>query len=286
MARCSLRKHLAERFEAWELEALPCAFDVIGDIAVIRIPDVLKHRAEEIADAIMRINSHVKTVLNRVSPVSGDFRLRRLEWLMGEKKTETIHKEHGCLFKVDLEKCYFSPRLSFERTRIAGQVKPSEIVVNMFAGVGCFSIIIAKKSEAEKVYSIDINPWAIRYAEENVRLNRVEHIVKPVLGDAKNVVEERLQGTADRVLMPLPEKAYEYVDFAVKALKPDGGTIHYYDFTHAKRDEDPVEKVKKKICSKLRLFKADFEVYSGRTVRTVGPRWFQIVLDIRIDKKD
>jgi len=286
MARRSLRAHLSERLEAWELEILPCSYDIIGDIAIIKVSDALKHRSKEIAEIIMQVNGHVKTVLNQVSPVSGDFRLRRLEWVMGEKKTETIHKEHGCLFKIDLEKCYFSPRLSFERARIAGQVKPSEIVVNMFAGVGCFSILIAKKTEAERVYSIDINPWAIRYAEENIRLNRVEHIVKPMLGDSKKIIEKELEDVADRVLMPLPEKAYEYIDFAVEALKPSGGIIHYYDFTHAKRNENPIDKVKKKICDKLRFLKIDFEVYSGRVVRTVGPRWFQIVLDIRIDKKD
>jgi len=285
MAR-RLKEHLADRLEPWELEILPSSYDIIGDIAIIRISDELKHRAKEIAEAIMQINSHVKTVLNQISPVSGDLRLRQLEWIMGEKKTETIHREHGCLFKVDLEKCYFSPRLSFERARIASQVKPSEIVVNMFAGVGCFSILIAKKSRVKWVFSIDINPWAIKYAEENIMLNRVRHIVKPILGDAKEVIEEKLEGVADRVLMPLPEKAYEYIIFAVKALKPDGGIIHYYDFIHAGRNEDPVGKIEEKICDKLRFLGIDFEVYFGRTVRTVGPRWFQIALDIGINKKN
>jgi len=285
MAR-RLREHLAEMLEGGELKILPSSYDIIGDIAVIRIPDDLKHRAKEIAGAIMQINSHVHTVLNQVSPVSGDFRLRRLEWVMGEEKTETIHKEHGCLFKVDLEKCYFSPRLSFERVRIARQVRPSEIVVNMFAGVGCFSILIAKKSEAKKIYSIDINPYAIRYAKENVMLNRVEHAVKPMLGDAGSIIEEKLKGVADRVLMPLPEKAYEYIDFAVEALKPGMGIIHYYDFTHVGRGENPIDKVRERVSRKLRLLKVDFEVYFGRVVRTVGPRWFQIVLDITVNKKN
>jgi len=281
-----LREHLAGKFEDWELNLLQGSFDVVGDIAIVKIPDDLKHRAKEIAEAIMQSNSHIKTVLNQVSPVSGDFRLRRFELVMGEKKTETIHKEHGCLFKVDLEKCYFSPRLSFERARIARQVKPSEVVVNMFAGVGCFSIVIAKKSEARRAYSIDINPWAIKYAEENVRLNRVEHIVKPILGDAKRVIEEKLRNVSDRVLMPLPEKAYEYADFALMALKPSGGIIHYYDFVHAGKNENPVHKVEEKISHKFSLLGVDFEVYSGRIVRTIGPRWFQIVLDIKINKKD
>jgi len=281
-----LKEHLAGRLEPWELKVLPGSYDIVGDIAIIKIPDILEHRAKEIAEAIMQVNRHVETVLNQVSPVSGDFRLRRLEWVLGKKKTETIHKEHGCLFKVDLEKCYFSPRLSFERARIARQVKPSEIVINMFAGVGCFSIIIAKKSKARRIYSIDINPYAIRYAKENIMLNQVEHIVKSIQGDAKNVIEEKMEGIADRVLMPLPEKAYEYVDFALKALKPEGGIIHYYDFTHARRDENPIDKVREKICDKLHLLKMDFEVCFGRVVRTVGPRWFQIVLDIRINKKN
>ena len=278
-----LKEHLADKFEAWELKILPGSYDIVGDIAIVRIPEALRHRASEIAEAIIQINSHVRTVLNQISPVSGDFRLRRLEWIYGEKKTETIHREHGCLFKVDLEKCYFSPRLLFERSRIAEQVKPSETVINMFAGVGCFSIIIAKKSDVRRVYSIDINPWAIRYAEENVRLNRVEHIVKPILGDAKIVIEDKLKGLADRVLMPLPEKAYEYIDYAIIALKSEGGVVHYYDFVHAGRGEDPIQKVEERICRKLRLFKIDSEICFGRVVRTVGPRWFQIALDIKID---
>ena len=280
-----LREYLAGRLEDWELKILPGSYDIVGDIAVIRIPNDLRHRAKEIAKAIMEINRHVKTVLNQVSPVSGSFRLRRLEWIMGEKRTVTIHREYGCLFKVDLEKCYFSPRLSYERFRVAELVRPSETVINMFAGVGCFSILIAKRSKVDKVYSIDLNPWAIKYAIENIRLNGVEHIVEAILGDAKMIIEERFVETADRVLMPLPEKAYEYLDYAIEALKPNGGTIHYYDFIHAGKDEDPICKVKEKISRKLNKFGIDFKVEFGRIVRTVGPRWFQVVLDVRVNKR-
>jgi len=280
-----LREYLAGRLEDWELKILPGSYDIVGDIAVIRIPNDLRHRAKEIAKAIMEINRHVKTVLNQVSPVSGSFRLRRLEWIMGEKRTVTIHREYGCLFKVDLEKCYFSPRLSYERFRVAELVRPSETVINMFAGVGCFSILIAKRSRVDKVYSIDLNPWAIKYAIENIRLNGVEHIVEAILGDAKMIIEERFVETADRVLMPLPEKAYEYLDYAIEALKPNGGTIHYYDFIHAGKDEDPICKVKEKISRKLNKFGFDFKFEFGRIVRTVGPRWFQVVLDVRVNKR-
>ena len=91
----------------------------------------------------MQTHKRIKTVLRQASPVSGDFRLRKLEWIAGERKTETVHKEYGCILKVDLGKCYFSPRLSYERNRIAHQVQPGEVMVNMFAGVGSYSIVIA-----------------------------------------------------------------------------------------------------------------------------------------------
>jgi len=277
-----LRTVLAGKLEPWELKLVYASYDVVGDIAVIRVPDSLQHRREVIAEAIMQTHKRVKTVLCQTGPISGGFRLRKLEWVAGEKKTEVIHKEHGCVFKVDLEACYFSPRLSYERMRIARLALPDEVVVNMFAGVGCYSIIVAKHSKALKIYSVDVNPVAIQYMQENVKLNRVEERVVPVHGDAKKVIEERLRSVADRVLMPLPEKAYEYLDCALLALKPVGGWIHYYDFEHAKKDENPIEKIESKVRKKLQEFSVSFEVPFGRIVRGVGPNWFQIVLDIAV----
>ena len=118
-------------------------------------------------------------------------------------------------------------------SRIARLVKSGETVVNMFSGVGCFSIIIAKTVTQTKVFSIDVNPIAVQYMEENVRINRVYGKVIPLLGDSKDIINAKLQGKADRVLMPLPEKALEYLPYAVSALKKRGGWIHYYDFQHA-----------------------------------------------------
>jgi tRNA (guanine37-N1)-methyltransferase len=277
-----LRDELICRLEPWELKLIPASYDVVGDIAIIRVPESLEHRSGIVARAIMRIDKHVKTVLRQASPVSGNFRLREFEFVAGERKTETVHKEFGCLFKVDLRQSYFSPRLSHERMRIARQVEPFEFVVNMFAGVGCFSIFIAKHSRAVKVYSIDINAAAMYYHRENIRLNKVEGTVEPVLGDAKEIIEERLEGIADRVLMPLPERAYEYLECARSALKPRGGSIHYYGFEHADKGEDPIERMKKKVSQKLSHICSRFEIPSARIVRTTGPRWYQIVLDIRI----
>jgi tRNA (guanine37-N1)-methyltransferase len=277
-----LRTLLRGKLNPEELRVLYKSYDIIGDIAVIRVHEILKPKAPLVAEAVMKTHRRVKTVLLQTSPVLGDFRLRKLQWIVGEKKTETVHREFGCLFKVDLKQVYFSPRLSYERTRIAELVRPNEVVVNLFAGVGCFSIIMAKFSRVGKVYSIDINPVAVRYMKENVLLNKVGAQVIPILGDAKEIVEKRLRGVADRVLMPLPEKAYEYLDQALIVLKPSGGYIHYYAFEHATRDEDAVEKVKVKVSEKLRKLKAEFDMPFGRIVRTTGPNWYQVVIDIKI----
>jgi len=283
--RGGLKDYLARRLEPWEMRLLQRSYDVVGDIAVVRVPEALAHRTEEISEAVLRTNTHVKTVLRQTSPVSGECRLRELMWVAGERKTETIHKESGCSFKVDLEKCYFSPRLSYERMRIARQVRPQEVIVNMFAGVGCFSIIVAKHSKVSKVYSIDINPVANQYALENVRSNKVRHIVEPILGDSKDIVMSRLLNIADRVLMPLPERAFEYLEYAIAALKPDEGMVHYYDFTNAKRDEEPVGKVSRKAAGKMLSMNVGLEIPFGKVVRTTGPRWFQVVLDMLVRKK-
>ncbi|MEM2342396.1 MAG: class I SAM-dependent methyltransferase family protein [Candidatus Bathyarchaeia archaeon] len=282
----NLRDKLAGKLNPLELKMLYKSFDIVGDIAILKIHKKLESKGEIIADAVMQLNKNIKTVLCQTSPISGELRLRELKWLGGEKKTETIHKEHGCLFKVDLAKCYFSPRLSHERMRIARQVKPGEIIVNMFAGVGCFSIIIARYSRAEKIYSIDINPDAVHYMRLNTFMNKVDGIVKPMEGDAGEIIVSKLQNMADRVLMPLPEKAYHHLDYALMALKPSGGIIHYYDFEHAGRDEDPIPKVMRKVSEKLLNLDVKFEIPSARIVRTVGPRWYQVVLDIFITNKN
>jgi tRNA (guanine37-N1)-methyltransferase len=278
----SLKALLTNKLKPRNLKLLYKSYDIVGDIAIIRVPEPLKERSKIIAEAVMQTHNNIKAVWRQASAVSGDFRLRKLKWVAGENRTETLCREYGCLFKVDLEKCYFSPRLSYERMRIARQVQPGEVVLNMFAGVGCYSIDIAKHSEAEKIFSIEINPVAVRYMQENIILNKIEEKVVPVQGDAKKVIEERLQNVADRVLMPLPEKSYEYLDYALLALKPTEGWIHYYNSESAKKCEDPIEKIELKVSKKLRMLGVDFQVAFGRIVRTTGPNWYQVVLDMHV----
>lgn len=281
--RKRLKNALSNTLSTSELAHVYSSYDIVGDIAIIRLTDPLRKQKEVIAKTIMDIHKNVRTVLAQTGPIVGDLRLRRLEHVAGENKTTTFHKESGCIFHVDVKDCYFSPRLFYERMRIARQVKSGEVVVNMFAGVGCFSIIIAKHSDVANVYSIDINPVAVNYMHENIRLNRVYEKVVPLLGDAKEIIKKHLRYVANRVLMPLPEKALEYLPYALLTLKECGGWVHYYDFEHAAKNENAVEKVERKVAERLEDLSVDYDLLFGRIVRATGPRWYQVALDIKID---
>jgi len=237
-----LKTLLLEVLPPEEISHIYNSYDIVGDIAIIRLTGKSGRYSQIIADTIMKVHKNVRTVLAQTSPVHGDYRLRKLEHIAGEKRMTTIHRESGCLFSVDVDKCYFSPRLFYERMRIAKLVRDGETVVNMFAGVGCFSLVIAKHSNAAKIYSIDINPIAVQYMRENVKLNRAFGRVIPIEGDAKEIILKMLHGVADRVLMPLPEKALEHLPYALLALKECGGWIHYYDFEHAGKGETLLKK--------------------------------------------
>jgi tRNA (guanine37-N1)-methyltransferase len=260
------------------------SYDIIGDIAVVKSFGFSRRKLCKAAKRLMLDHKNVKTVLAQAGPVNGEYRLRQLTHLAGEDKRETLHKENGCLFAVNLEKCYFSPRLAYERRRIASLVQPGETVVNMFSGVGCFSIIIAKHALPERVYSVDINPAAYEFMVKNIRLNRLYGKVAPLLGDSKSIVKWHLERVADRVLLPLPDKALEYLPIAISALKPEGGWIHYYDFVHARKDEIPEEKVIKRIAERSCCEKAYLSFVNSRVVRSTGPNWYQVAVDIYVDR--
>lgn len=274
-----LKEVLKDKLTQSELNTLYAGFDIIGDIAVLKIPEPLEPKKHLIAEALLKAVRSVHTVLQQTTPVEGEYRLRGLEVLAGEPKFETTHREHGCLYKVDLRAAYFTPRLSAERLRVANQVREGEVVINMFAGVGPYSILIAKRVKEVKIYSIDSNPEAYRYMLENIRLNKVEHKVVPLLGDAAEIIRSALQQKADRVIMPLPEKALHYLPDAYSALKGGRGVIHYYEHTFYEADEDPLRKAVRHFEAKATF---GFNVRYAGVVRDVGPRLVQVVLDIEV----
>jgi len=262
------------------LASLPHAIDFVGDIAIIELSPELESHKKLLGEAILETHKRVSTVLAKSSPVEGVFRVRKFEVIAGQSKTETVHKEHGCTYHVDVAKTYFSPRLSHEHNRVASQVNEGETIVDMFAGVGTFSILIAKKHENVRAYAIDVNPEAIKYLEKNIVANRVQGKVIPILGDVRKVVKKQLVGVADRVIMNLPEKAVEYINVACKALKPEGGIMHYYEFAKA---PNPIETAKVRLTEAIKKTNRNIDrVLVAKTVRATAPFEWQIVVDAKI----
>jgi tRNA (guanine37-N1)-methyltransferase len=276
----NLIQNLANKLPPNLLTMLPQALDVIGDIAIIDIPQQLKSSEKIIGEAILQTHRNIKTVLAKASAISGTYRVREYDFIAGEQKTQTIHKEFGCQYLVDVAKAYFSPRLSHEHERVASLVQKAEIVVDLFAGVGPFSILIAKKNPKVKIYAVDLNPEAVELLKVNVRVNKVENRVMPVLGDAKQVASSKLIGVADQVIMNLPETAIEFVEAACQAIKPEGGIIHFYAFV---RSPDSIEnlKLRFKIGVESTGRKVEEFLYA-KSIRETAPFESQIVLDAKI----
>ncbi|HWQ48658.1 MAG TPA: class I SAM-dependent methyltransferase family protein [Methanosarcina sp.] len=252
------------------------AYEIVGDIALLEDPELDKQKASRIADALLRTQPNIKTVLKPLTHVIGEFRVREFEVFAGEQRTETIHREYGCRYKVDLARAYFTPRLSTERSRILSRVKEGDTVVDMFAGVGPYSILIAKNKKLSKVLAIDKNPDAVRYLRENIILNSAKNI-EAIEGDAREEAK-KFAGTADHVIMNLPHSAFEFLDSAVLLTKP-GGIIHYYGITP---EDDLFESSIELIREAAEKSGRKIEVLEKRVVRSYSPHQYNICIEVRI----
>ncbi len=274
-----LKKALESILSTNENEELISAFDQIGDIIIVRIPESLLSKKKIIGETLLNEVKIAKSVFYQTSAVEGDFRTRNLEILAGEDSTETEYKEFGCRFLVDVENAFFSPRLSTERERIANLIQDGEIMTNMFAGIGMFSIMAAKKKKCT-VFSLDINPIASKLCEKNIEMNKLAGKVISINGDASKIIEEQLMDKSDRTLMLLPERSDEFLESAINTTK-DGGIIHYYSHIHADKKSEAGKLSEEHY---LQVTPVKSEILFSKIVRAVGPRYYQTVVDVKISK--
>ena len=250
MTKKNLKFYLKDKLSEKELKLVPTSFDVVGDILIFsEFPEELIKKEKLIGKTILDIYHHIKTILKKTKKYSGKFRTPKLGIIAGEKRKITLHKENEVYVKLDVEKVYFSARMSSERKRIADLVNPDESVLVMFSGCGIYSLVIAKNSKCREAYGIEINPTAHKYAVENIKKNKLENKVKIFLGDVKKILP-RLNKKFDRVIMPLPKSGEDYLDLALKYIKKNG-TVHFYDFLHEGEFDRAHEKIMK-ACIKAR----------------------------------
>ena len=248
-------------------------YEVIGNIALLESDE---GDLETTAAALLKVHPHLRTVLSALSPVEGEFRTRRFTFVKGEDTTQTVHREYGCKYAIDMEKAYFTPRLATERSRVLEQVKDGEVIVDMFAGVGPFSILIAKNRPSCRVLAIDKNPEAVKFLRHNIELNAVNN-VEAVEGDAKEEAQRHI-GIADHILMNLPHTAQEFLDAAMIIAKP-GTVIHYYDITP---ESDLYSSSLSHIESAASKAGFAVELIATRIVRSYSPHQFNVCIEVRI----
>ena len=263
---------LEDELTAEEIENLKTSFDTIGDIVILEIPDELYDKRQIIGDAAYKFTKR-KAIYMKKSAIKGTIRIRDLEFLAGVDDSVTIHKEHGARLKLDVREVYFSPRLATERKRVMESVSDGEKILDMFCGIGPFPIVIAKNKNVE-IASVDINESAIKYLEENIKLNKLKGTIKPYCGDVREVAKS-FNCNFDRIIMNLPGLAYSFLDVAVHLIK-DGGTIHYYEFSNGyeqgiKRLEMACENAGKKV-----------EIKNCRKVKSISPDEWHVAIDGKV----
>ncbi len=250
------------------IDGIPSSYQIIGDIMLLK-PMKIKALGEKrkLASAILQLYPYIKTVCE-AKPIKGEFREPKIIRLAGNNLV-TTHKEHGILYKMDVSKVMFSKGNLFERKRIISQVKPNEIIADMFAGIGYFSLGIARK--AEKIYTIEKNKTAYKYLKENITLNKIKNII-PILADNRKV---KLENVADRIIMGYFPNTSRFLPAALKIAKKKC-IIHFHNsYRESELREKPLQDLK---------VLGDFRILDKKIVKSIGPRRYHVVIDVEINK--
>jgi len=259
-----------------ELKLVPSSFDIVGDILIFAdFPEELKKKERVVGDLFLKRLKNIRVVCRKTKQYSGVYRTPKLKIIAGARRKVATYRENNCVMRLDIEKCYFSPRLGNERKRIASLVKPEEKILVMFSGVAPYPLVISKNSKAKVIYGVEMNPVAHKFAEENVKLNNRKNI-KLLRGDVRTVVP-KIRVKFDRVLMPLPRGAENFLDLAISKLKKRG-MLHFYDFL----EQDKLEGAKTKVVEACDKARRKCKVINIVKCGQYGPRKLRICVDALI----
>ncbi|MCL7410715.1 MAG: class I SAM-dependent methyltransferase family protein [Methanosarcinaceae archaeon] len=269
----SLNERLRDIIPLDELKYVPSGWQIIGDIIIVSIPPEIDKRKTVIANALLEMYPRCKSVIQDFG-IEGQFREPIRQNIVGDK-TETIHKEHQCLFKMDVTKIMYSKGNLSERKRMS-KIDSGEVVVDMFAGIGYFSIPMAVHAKPKQIFSIELNPVSFSYLCENINLNHVENIIKPINGDCAEVTP---QGVADRVIMGYVGVTHHYLKQGIGAIKKSGGVLHYHETTPESLLFDrPVSRIK----DAARAIGREVEIMGCRRIKKYSPGVWHVVVDAKI----
>jgi len=249
-------------------------YDAIGNIAILKFPDSTKLREKKKqALKLLNENKSIETILEKIEKVSGRLRTIKTRLLAGKDTREALYKESGCFFKLNVETCYFSPRLSGERLEIAGKCSKKDKVLVLFAGVAPFSIIIAKLAGSQ-VVSVELGKECCKYARENVKLNKLNNI-KIIQGDVKKLSKLIQKEKFDKIVMPRPQLKETFLKYIWPFCKP-GTLVFYYDFGK------DVSKILKKIEQEAKKAKKKLKITGFRKAGDIAPYKYRWRIDFKV----
>lgn len=268
----SFAELLKDELSEEEIETLRTSFDTIGEIVILEIPDNLEDKKQIIGNAALEFTKR-RSVFMKKSAIKGTTRVRDLEFLSGIDDSVTIHKEHGARLKLDVREMYFSPRLATERKRVMESVSDGEKILDMFCGIGPFPIVIARNKNAD-ITAVDINESAIRYLNENIKMNKLKGRIETYTGDIA-VVSNAFKTKFDRIIMNLPGLAYTFLDLAVDLIEEDG-IINYYEFSDSY--DQGIKRLKNACLKKNKKV----EIINTRKVKSTSPGEWHVAIDGKV----
>ena len=252
-------------------------YDILGNIAILKFDRSIKVREKKrFADEFLRKNKSVKTVVEKTGKFTGRLRIQKTKYVAGEKTKEALYKENGCIFRFNVDSCYFSSRLASERLEIAKKIKKKENVLVMFGGIAVYAIVIAKLSKPRKVVSAEISKECNKYARINIKRNKVGSIVEIIQGDVKKkipLVKEKF----DRIIMPRPNLKDSFLDIAFKKIKAKG-IINYYGFYK----EIEVNKLRELIEQEAKKAKRKIKILRIKKAGDIAPYKFRYRAAIKV----
>ncbi|MFX1366128.1 MAG: class I SAM-dependent methyltransferase family protein [Promethearchaeota archaeon] len=274
-----LKEQLEGNLSKEELSLLPRGFQTLGNTIILKLNPILKEREKEIGETCLGLFPSIKSIFINRGKIVGSFREpEKIEWLAGENNPIVKHKEHDIIYLFDITKIMFSKGNLNERKFLATLVKNGEVIVDMFAGIGYFSLPIAKHSSAERIYSIELNPESYKYLKENIKINHLENKILPINGDCKvEAIKLSESGIrADRIIMGVFPAPKDYIEEALSLVKDKGTMIHYEGVVEKDNFLSLFDEFKEIALSEGYIC----ELNSYRFVKSYGPNLFHTVLDI------
>jgi len=273
-----IKESLAKEIPLYLTSKIPDKWEKVGDVGIVKLHPDLKKYSKLVGERYAEI-LRCKTILNDIGGIKGEYREPKTKIIYGSNDTETVHKENGIRFKLDPQKIMFSSGNMDERVRMATISNENEMVVDLFAGIGYFTLPMAVYSKPKNVFACEVNPTAYNYLCENITLNNVSNIVEPLKGDNRKVAPKNI---ADRVIMGYFGNTYKFLPNAFKCLKDCKGVIHYHDKFSEKQVPYLPSKYVKRLVEK---YDRRIELFDYRIVKSYAPGINHYVFDIGIGEK-